>query len=83
MFFRSECFHRQRMNFFTHAVAQRRIDELMTLYQPLASKGGRDDQCTEMLAIAFDFEVSALKTASDVILDEFWCGQHDFAFVQK
>jgi hypothetical protein len=25
----------------------------------------------------------ALKTASDVILDEFRCGQHDFAFAQK
>jgi hypothetical protein len=25
----------------------------------------------------------ALKTAGDVILDEFRCGQHDFAFAQK
>ena len=83
MFFRSECFHRQRMNFFTHAVAERSVNELMTLYQPLASKGGRDNQCTEMLANAFDFKMRALKTAGDVILDEFRCGQHDFAFAQK
>ena len=83
MFFRSECFHRQRMNFFTHAVAERSVNELMTLYQPLASKGGRDNQCTEMLAISFDFQMRALKTAGDVILDEFRCGQHDFAFAQK
>ena len=83
MFFRSECFHRQRMNFFTHAVPHCSIDELMTLYQSFASKGGRDDQCTEMLAIAFDFEVRALDTAGDVILDEFRSGQHGFAFAQK
>jgi len=83
MFFRSECFHRQRMNFFTHAVAECSVNELMTLYQSLASKGGRDNQCTEMLAIAFDFEVRALDSAGDVILDEFRCGQHDFAFAQK
>ena len=83
MFFRSECFHRQRMNFFTHAVAERSVDELMTLYQPLASKCGRDDQRAEMLTVALDFKVRALQAAGDVILDEFRCGQHDFAFAQK
>lgn len=83
MFFRSECFHRQRMNFFTHAVAECRVNELMTLYQSLAGKGRRDNQCTEMLAIAFDFEVSTLESASDVMLDEFRCGEHGFAFAQK
>ena len=83
MFFRSKRFHRQRMNFFTHAVPQCSIDELMTLYQSFASKGGRDDQCTEMLAIAFDFQVRALKAAGDVVFNTFRCGQHDFAFAQK
>jgi len=71
------------MNFFTHTVAERSINKLMTLYQSLTSKSGRDNQCTEMLAIAFDLEVRALESAGDVILDEFRCGQHDFAFAQK
>jgi len=83
MLFRSECFHRQRMNFFAHAIAQCCIDELVTLYQSLAGKGRRDNQGTEVLAIAFDFQMRALETAGDVILDEFRCGQHDFAFAQK
>ena len=71
------------MNFFTHAVTQRRIDELVTLYQSLAGKGRRDNQCTEMLAISFDFEVRALKAAGDVIFNTFRCGQHDFAFYKN
>jgi hypothetical protein len=48
------------MNFFTHTVTQRRIHDLMTLNQSLAGKGGRDNQCTEMLAIALNFKVRAL-----------------------
>ena len=83
MFFRSQRFHRQRMNFFAHAITQRSVDQLMTLYQSLTGKGGRDNQCTEMLSIAFDLEVRTLKNAGNVILDEFRCGQHNFAFKQK
>ena len=83
MFFRSECFHRQRMNFLAHTVAECRVNELMTLYQSLADKGRRHDQRAEMLAIALDFKVRALKTAGNVVFNEIRCGQHDFAFVQK
>jgi len=83
MFFRSERFHRQRVNFFTHAVTECRVDELVTLYQSLTCKGGRNDQCTEMLAVAFDFQMRALKAAGDVIFNAFRCGQHDFAFYKN
>jgi phospholipase/carboxylesterase len=56
MLFRREGFHRERMNFFAHAVTQRRIDQLMPLDQTLAGKRRRDNQRTEVLAIAFDFQ---------------------------
>ncbi len=83
MFFRSERFHRQRMNFFAHAVAECSVDELMTLYQSLAGKGRRNNQCTEMLAVTLDFKVRTLKAAGDVIFNAFRCGQHDFAFYKN
>ena len=83
MLFRGQGFHRQRVNFFAHAVTQRRIHQLVTLNQALADKCGRDNQRTEVLAIAFDFEMRALKAGSNIVFDEFRCGQHDFAFVQK
>jgi hypothetical protein len=55
----------------------------VTLNQALADKCGRDNQRTEVLAIAFDFEMRALKAGSNIAFDVFRCGQHDFAFVQK
>jgi len=62
------------MNFFTHAVAKRGIHQLMTLDRTLARKRGRDDHGSEMLAIAFNFDMRTFKTGSNIIFYEFGCG---------
>jgi len=71
------------MNFFTHTVTQCSIDQLVALYQSLACKGVRDDQCAEMLTITFDFKVGAVQIRGDVGLDAIRSGQHNFAFIKK
>lgn len=65
--------------FLFHAIAERRIDELVPLDRPLAFEGRRHDRREEMLAVAFDFQMSAGETAGDVLLDLFGSRQHEGA----
>ena len=71
-FFRCQGFHRQRVDFFAHAVAQRRVDELVALDQALAGERGRDDDGGEVLAVAFHFKVAAFESGGEVAVDQFW-----------
>ena len=71
VFFRGERFHRQRVDLFAHAVAQRGVDDLVALDRALAREGRRDDDGLEVLAIAFDFEVGAFEAGGNVAVDQF------------
>src|SRR3981189_3493900 len=44
----SEVFHRQRMDLFAHAIAERRIDHLVALHPAAAFESGGDDHRLEM-----------------------------------
>src|SRR5450830_894225 len=80
-FFRCQGFHRQRVDFFAHAVAQRRVDDLVALNQTLAGKLRRNDHGLEVLAIALHFEVGAVEACRQVAMDQFWCGSHDKSLI--
>eukprot|EP01022_Parablepharisma_sp_SALTPOND_P017907 TRINITY_DN290_c1_g1_i2.p1 TRINITY_DN290_c1_g1~~TRINITY_DN290_c1_g1_i2.p1 ORF type:complete len:1623 (-),score=570.02 TRINITY_DN290_c1_g1_i2:20056-24924(-) len=75
-FFGGQGLHRQRVDFLAHAVAQRRVDQLVTLDQALAGEGLGDDDGGEVLAIALHFEMLAIEAGGDIAFDEFRCGQH-------
>src|SRR5450830_33325 len=80
-FFRCQGFHRQRVDFLAHAVAQCRVDDLVAGDQPLAGKRGRDDHGLEVLAIALHFEVRAFEAGRQVAVDQFWSGGHDKSLI--
>jgi hypothetical protein len=46
----------------------------MALYQALTCKRRGDDQCSEMLTVTIHFEMCALQSGGDVVLDQIRCG---------
>src|SRR5471030_1102156 len=74
-------FHRQRVDFLAHAVAQRGVDQLVALDQTLADEGRRNDDGLEVLAVALHFEVGAFEAGGQVAVDQFWGGGHDGSLV--
>src|SRR5256885_4217307 len=63
--------HRQRVDFLAHALAERRVHELVALHAVAPGELGRDDQRLEVLAVAQDFEVRAGEARPDALLDAF------------
>src|SRR5437764_1265692 len=61
--------HRQRVDFLAHALAERRIDELVALHAIASGELAGNDQRLEVLAIADDFDVLAGKSCLDAVLD--------------
>ena len=57
--------HRQRVDLLAHAVAERRIDELVARDARQAANASRDDQRLEMLAVAGDVDVLAGEAGFD------------------
>jgi hypothetical protein len=55
----------------------------VALDQTLAGKRLGDNDSLEMLAIAFDFNVTASKAGGDVIFDEFWSRKHGVIFKKR
>ena len=69
-FVRSECFERQRMNFATHPIAQRRIYHSMPHERQLAGERCRDHSGLEMYAVRpMHIDACAGQTLFDHILD--------------
>lgn len=60
------------MDFLAHAVAERRVNQLVALHPIAALERPADDHRLEMLAIANDFEVLAGEPAADSLLHAFW-----------
>src|SRR5438132_6900058 len=54
---RRERAHRQRVDLLAHAIAERRIDELVALHAAAPGKFVGDDQCLEMLAVAHHLDM--------------------------
>src|SRR5450755_826199 len=73
---RRQGLHRQRVDLFTHSVAERAVDELVLLDLGQSRKRGADDHRLEMLAVAGDLDMlageSGLNRAFDVLR-----GDHD------
>ena len=59
------------MDFLAHAVAERGIDQLVTLHAALAGKVAANDEGLEVLAIADHLEVLASEPGLDSRLDAF------------
>jgi hypothetical protein len=51
--------HRKRVDLLAHALAERRIDQLVALHAAAAGELRGDDERLEMLAVARDFDVLA------------------------
>src|SRR5712691_4354774 len=64
-FFGRERMHRQRVDLAAHALAERRIDELVALHWALAAERLAHDQSLEMLTVAHDPYPGALKPLLD------------------
>src|SRR3546814_3305939 len=62
-----QCTHRQCVDFGLHAVAQRRIHQLVATNKPLAFKGRADDQGLEMCAVALDLELFAFQVVGNIL----------------
>jgi hypothetical protein len=65
------------MDFFSHAVAERLVDELMTLYAGFATKGVAYDHRFEMLSVADYLQKLASQIVCDIVLYIFG-RNHDF-----
>lgn len=59
------------MNFLFHAFTERPIHDLVLLHPILFAKFGTDNDCFEMLTIADDFDVLAVKAFLDIGFDSF------------
>src|ERR1700694_2465351 len=57
--------HRQRMDFLAHALAERRVHQLMALHAAPSRELAGDDQRLEMLPVADDFHVFARESGLD------------------
>src|SRR5438445_11684553 len=64
-FLRREGAHRQRVDLFAHALAERRIDQLVALHAAAAGEFGGDDERLEMLAVARHLDVLAGEPGRD------------------
>src|SRR5688572_32617177 len=69
--------HRQRMDLLAHALAQRRVHQLVALHVAAAGELARDDQRLEVLPVARYFDMLAGEAAFDARLDAFRC-DHGF-----
>jgi len=58
--------HRQRVNLFAHAIAERPVHELMLLHLALAAESRAHDDRFKVLAIAINTYQLALETLLDV-----------------
>src|SRR5205085_3557031 len=70
--FRGERAHGKGVDLLAHALAQRRIDELVALHAISAGELRRHDEGLKMLAVAGDFDALAGERALDALLDAFW-----------
>src|SRR5437879_3315020 len=61
--------HRQGVDLLTHALAERRIDELMALHAALAAERFAHDERFEVLSVAHDAHRAALQPLLDVALN--------------
>ena len=68
------------MNFLAHAIAERRIDQLVALDAAFAGELRRDDHGLEVLAVADHFEVLAGEPALDAALYAVRSDQWRFSF---
>src|SRR6185503_15495122 len=73
-FFGRQRLHRQRVHLFPHALAERRVDELVALHAGAAGEPRRDHQRLEVLAVANHLDVLAGEPGLDRVLDAF--GSH-------
>ena len=67
-----ERLHRERVDFFAHAVPKRGVDSLVALYARFPGKGCRHDHCLEMRAITLHDEVFTIEFIVDISLYCFW-----------
>src|SRR5258706_6712149 len=67
--FGCERLHRERVDLRAHAVAERRVDELVALHAALAGEGGGNDERLKMLAVAAHFEMLAGEAGLDAAFD--------------
>lgn len=67
-FVRRQRLHRQRVDLLAHAIAERRIDELVALHPVAAGKLGRHDERLEMLAVAHHLDMLAAEARLDAAL---------------
>src|SRR5512138_3709639 len=63
--------HGKRVDFLAHALAERRVDELMALHAAAPVELRRDDQRLEVLPVADDLDVLAGEPVLDALLDAF------------
>ena len=73
---RRQRFHRQRVDFLAHAVAQRLVDQLVLLHLVFATEGFADDYRFPVMAVAGDFNMFAIESVEDGLFDAFWCDHH-------
>src|SRR5512135_2103036 len=76
VFVRRQGPHRQRVDFLAHALAERRIDQLMARNAGLAGERRTDDERLEVTAIAVDFNALARQSLRDIALHVFDRGFH-------
>src|SRR5258706_12217276 len=72
-FLRRQRAHRERVDLLAHAIAERRIDQLMALHTGAPGELRRDDERLEMLAVAHDFDMLAGEPGLNALLDAFRC----------
>jgi hypothetical protein len=66
---RRQRFHRKRVNFFAHPVAQRRINDLMSCNARLAVKCLRDDHRLKVCAVSFNCELFTVEFVAQIAFD--------------
>src|SRR5689334_588858 len=67
-----ECSHGERVDFLAHALAERRIDELVALDAAPAGELRGDDERLEVLPVADHFHVLAGEPVLDPLLHALW-----------
>src|SRR5258705_3353110 len=72
--------HRQRVHFLAHAIAQRRVDQLVPLDQRQALERRGNDHCFPVLAVAGHLDVAARQGGFDRMLDGLRSG-HEISLV--
>jgi hypothetical protein len=68
------------VDLFAHALAERRVHELVALYAAAAGEFARNDERLEMLAVAHDFDMLAGEAGLDSLLYAFGAYQCRFSF---